>query len=431
MSVPTHRSSFTPRRPYTTSARVASRPATKVRVLSAETIVAGTFATCLFLQRFAFPFGTLEISVSTPIVLLLGLWGIHSGALVIHRRRAAYFFGLCACAMVATGLHATAPLAIAPRTSVPSLLYWLAVTGLVVLRFRVPMDEDRFFRIFTGIIDVVAVAGIAQFVAQFVGLSLFSFAHLVPSQLLIESQYNVAIPIFLYGTNAFKSNGFFLVEPSVFSQFMAIAVIVEWLLWRRLSRLVLYLTGLLVSVSGTGWLILCVFLVVLTFASGLLGSLRALGLAAACVALLAVGSYVSPDIIGALTGRLGEFTLQGSSGYQRFVTPVLLVERVLDAAPWTFFTGIGPGASTKLLVPFFYNVDTPTKIFLEYGIGGFIFYLLLLLDAKRTATQWLLTGPLLVLLMFAGGYQEFSPVLFPVLMIGSVALLQRRDQARF
>lgn len=389
--------------------------------LTAERFVGLTLAICLFLQRFALPYGSLEVSIAMPLVLLLSGWGLMVGILTIDRRRAAFFLGLVACGLIATAVHATYPLAIAPRTSLNSLVYWLAMTAFAVLRLRAPMDERRFFSLLAIMLELVAVAGIAEFVAQLVGLRLFSFSGLVPANLLIEHEYDVVASI--SGTDLLRSNGFFLVEPSVFSQFMAVGVIVEWLLFRRPARLALYLVGLLVSVSGSGWLVLCAFVVELAFVTGALGVLRALVLAGVCVLAMTLASLVIPDITSALTGRVGEFNVQGSSGYDRFVTPFMVLAQVLSGAPWSILTGIGPGASEQLLVPYFYQLNTPVKVILEYGLPGLLFYLLLLLYAIRTPTQWLLICPLFVLLMFTGGYQEFAPILFPVLLISTVALL--------
>jgi hypothetical protein len=390
--------------------------------LTAERFVGLTLGICLFLQRLALPYGSLAVSLATPLVLLLSGWGLMVGILTVDRRRVAFFLGLVACGLVATAVHASYPLAIAPRTSLNSLIYWLAMTAFAVLRLSTPMDERRFFSLLGILLELVAIAGIAEFVAQLVGLRLFSFSGLVPANLLIEREYDVLAPI--PGTGLLRSNGFFLVEPSVFSQFMALGVIVEWLLFRRPARLVLYLVGLLVSVSGTGWLVLCVFVVELAFVTGALGALRAMILIAACILMVALASLVMPDITGVLTERSGELTVQGSSAYQRFVTPFMVLTQVLNAAPWSILTGIGPGASEQLLVAFFYQLNTPVKVMLEYGVPGLVFYLLLLLDAARTSTQWLLIAPLFMLLMFTGGYQQFSPILFPVLLIGTVALLQ-------
>lgn len=392
------------------------------QVLDAERFVGATLAICLLLQRFALPFGTLAISVATPLVLLLCLWGLIRGVLTIERRRAACFCGLVAVGLIVSAVQLDFPVAFAPRMSLNSLIYWLAITGFAIFRLREPIDESRFFRIVNYWLGFVAIAGVGEFVAQFVGLKLFSFTGLVPPQLLIEHQYAVVIP--LEGAGIVRSNGFFLVEPSVFSQFMAIGIIIEWLCFRRPIWLAAFFAGLLASISGTGWMILSAYLVQSVFTSGRRDVLRVLGLAIACIAALVIASFVLPEVTGTLFGRVDEFSEPGSSGYARFITPFMAINQVLHRAPWTFFTGIGPGAASKLLLAFKYWLNTPIKVLLEYGIFGLIFYLSLLLVATRTRRQTTLVMPLLVLLMFTGGYQEFSPILFPVLLITSVAFLR-------
>jgi hypothetical protein len=79
---------------------------------------------------------------------------------------------------------------------------------------------------------------------------------------------------------------------------------------------------------------------------------------------------------------------------------------------------------------FRYWLNTPTKILIEYGIFGLLSYTVLLLLGRRTPMQARLVLPLLVLLMFTGGYQEFSPILFPVLLIATTAFLQRGPDGR-
>jgi hypothetical protein len=392
------------------------------RLLNADRFVGMTLAICLLLQRFALPFGTLAISVATPLVFLLIAWGLLRGVLTVERRRAACFCGLLAVALIASAMHYDVPLAFAPRISLNSLTYWLAITGFAIFRLREPMEEGRFFRIVNQWLGIVAIAGICEFIGQFVGLRLFSFTGLISPKLLIEHEYAVVIP--LEGSGILRSNGFFLVEPSVFSQFMAVGIIIEWLCFRRLVRLGLFFAALLVSISGTGWLVLIAFLLQSAFTSGVRGSLRMLGLATVGLLALVVANFVLPEVTGTLFGRVGEFSETGSSGYARFITPVMALSQVLHEAPWTFFTGLGPGAASNLLLAFKYWLNTPVKVLLEYGVFGLIFYLSLLLVADRTRYQTALVLPLLVLLMFTGGYQEFSPILFPVLLITSVAFLR-------
>jgi hypothetical protein len=396
--------------------------------LTASRFVVLVLLSCLVLQRFALPAGGgLEISLATPLVLGLSGWALGAGLLRIDRLRAAVFLGLCFVASVATAVHINLPLAIAPRFSIPSLIYWLAITGFGVFGLREPLPESVLFRLLLRCLALVAVAGLLQFAAQFAGLRLFAFSGVVPDRFLIEGQYNLVIP---FGSgDALKSNGFFLVEPSVFSQFMAVGVIAEAIAFRRPAWLLLFLAGLLASASGTGWLVLGAYVAWTAIGSGLRGLWAALVVSLTAALTFVAASLVLPDVTGSLSSRLGEFSEPGSSGYDRFVTPVPAWRAVLKAAPWSFFTGIGPGASEQLLVPFVYTLNTPIKILTEYGLFGLLLYLGLLLCAQRSPWQAALTPPLLVLLLLTGGYHQFSPILFPVLLLINVVRLRRDEPA--
>ncbi len=392
--------------------------------LSTTAFTWGTLFSCLVLQRFALPAGgDLKISVATPLVLGLAVWALASGTLVIDRGRMALYFGLCAVALFSVAVKINLPLGIAPRMSTTSLAYWLAITAFAVLRFRHSISEVVFFRIVSLCLMIVGIAGLVQFVLQFAGLSLFSFSGIVPGSLLIEDQYAVATPT----SFGFKSNGFFLIEPSVFSQFMAIGVIIEALYFRRPAYVALFFVGLLISVSGTGWMVLGSYIVVLAISSGLRGLLAAIVLTAGCALAFTALSLVLPDAADAMSSRLTEFTLPGTSGHERFVTPFMALRSVFDAASYTIVTGIGPGGSEQLTVPYFYRLNTPVKVLMEYGAFGLVFYLGLLVLGIRTRRQSMLLVPLMVLLLFTGGYHQFSPILFAVLLIGTVAFV-RRDQ---
>jgi len=390
--------------------------------LTAARFTGALLAVCLLAQRFAVPVGSKELSVAAPIGLLLAAWGVGVQVLVIDRRRAACFLGICTMAMIATAAHANMPVSIAPRISLFSLVYWLAISGVATLRFREKMSEARFFDIVSTWLVIVAAAGVLAFIGQFVGLTLFTFSHLVPARWLIERQYAVVIP--LPGTSILRANGFFLVEPSVFSQFMAVGIVIEWLTFRRLPRMLLFLTGLLTSVSGTGWLVLATFLARSVLTGSPRNVLRVLALIAICIAAITAAGVLLPTITASLFDRVHELSQPGSSGYARFITPFMALHRVLrDAPAWSVLTGLGPGASQALLLPFRYQLNTPIKILMEYGVFGLSSYAGLLLLARRSARQSALLVPLLVLLMFTGGYQEFPPILFPVVLMTTVAFL--------
>ena len=80
------------------------------------------------------------------------------------------------------------------------------------------------------------------------------------------------------------------------------------------------------------------------------------------------------------------------------------------------------------MVPYTYTLNTPVKVLMEYGVFGLLFYLGLLTWGTRTKRQATLLVPLMVLLLLTGGYHQFSPILFAVLLIGTVAFV-RHDEA--
>jgi hypothetical protein len=396
-------------------------PARSSGRLNARQFTLLTMLACLLLQRFAIPVADLPMSLATPVCYVLVFWGLISGALSVDRQRLGLMLGLCAVAGMAFAFQVDMPLAIAPRASMFSLIYWLALTGFAILTFQHRLSETEFFRVINLCLLIVAVAGILQYSGQFVGLSVFSFSGFVPDSLLIESLYAVAVPM---ANGTLRSNGFFLVEPSTYSQYMAVAIIVEGLYFRRPVWLLTFFAGLLVSISGTGWLVLGAFVVQAGLVNGRRGILVAIGVILAAAGAGFLAHLVAPEVVDSLLGRQAEFDMQGTSGNERFVTPYLVLQAVLEDAPRTFFTGIGPGAAELVLVPFKYVLNTPVKILLEYGIFGLLFYIALLVKAERTRRQSAMLLPLLVMLLFAGGYQVFSPVLFSVLLMMTVAKLQ-------
>ena len=208
---------------------------------------------------------------------------------------------------------------------------------------------------------------------------------------------------------------------------MAVGVIIEALYFRRTVFLALFFAALLSSVSGTGWMVLGSYIAVLAISAGRRGLLGAILLAAGCALAFTALSLVLPEVADMMSGRIYEFTLPGTSGHERFVTPFLALQDLLDAAPWVSVTGVGPGASEQLIIPYIYHLNTPVKVLMEYGVFGLIFYICLLTWGTRTKRQATLLAPLMVLLLLTGGYHQFSPILFAVLLIGTVAFVHQDE----
>jgi hypothetical protein len=376
---------------------------------------------CLLLQRFAVPFAGFPLGIVGPLGLVLAGFELLRGTLVFDRVRLCIY--LVFLAFVLAGAAANA--AMGPRfglaPSWPSLMHFVGLTAFATLSFARPVGEARLFRAVSACLGVAAAAALLQFVAQFAGLALFSFRGIVPDPFLLELLYNPQIPI--GDTSYFKANGFFLLEPSILSQFMAIGIILEVLYFRRPRMLALFLGALLVSVSGTGWLVLGAFVAGAVLGMGRRGIALAAVLLLALAAGLAVLSLVLPEVFQSFIGRVNEISVMDTSAHQRFVTPFWALQEVVDRVPWTLLFGVGASIGESLPLPYNYFLNTPVKLTIEFGLPVVLAYVALFSVAARTQRQAPLLLPGLVMLLFAGPYQQLAPVLFAVLLIMTVARL--------
>jgi hypothetical protein len=378
------------------------------------------FAT-LLLQRFGMPFGSKPISLVGPIGFLIVGIGLARGTLSIDRRRLLIFLALCGWVAVGLIWQNTHPNPFGVGADFSSLAQFLVLTSFAILAFSYPVDEATFFAQVNWWFALIAIAGILQFAAQFIGIRIFQFTGLLPDSILYEAWYNLVIPVGV--GELLKSNGFFLIEPSVFSQIMALGLIIELLTARRSRHLALFATGLMLSFSGTGWIVLLSFVLAATLSLGGRGVLMAVGTFVVLGFTIGITVLLAPDMAAAFGDRIGEFSEVGTSAHMRFVTPFWLMSDVLARAPYAFALGIGSGASEAVYMPYLYNVNTPIKVFLEYGLPALIAYLALFLTHRHSPVQRALVFPGMVMFLFAGGYQQFPPVLFLILLLLCMARL--------
>jgi hypothetical protein len=223
---------------------------------------------------------------------------------------------------------------------------------------------------FINICVFVGICGLLQYIGQFFihDQWLVDFSQNIPDSIRASQGYHTSIPV----GSVYKSNGFFLLEPSAFSQLMAIALLCEWTLFRRKGRMSLLALGLLVSYSGTG-----IFTLVLgaMFPLGLRTVVRALGLAALGVLVF----FVLGDSLNLsfTLDRVGEFNTPGTSASDRFVAPIeLLQEQIGDGSDIVHvLLGNGPGSVTRAVRSYTFFDPTWARLFFEYGLLGSIAFL--------------------------------------------------------
>jgi hypothetical protein len=385
------------------------------------------------LQRFGLNLGSYSANVTLlAMYAVLGI-AVASGRLSFSMDRV--FIYVLSIALAAGSMLANVNLAQIDRSSFSSLIL-LAAMFFPFVFVLVPdpqgrNDADWVMRAFLNVALFCAVAGIAQFFAQFVVRPpwLFDFTEYIPYVMRGPSGYNTVIPV----GSLFKSNGFFFREPSLFSFVMALALLAEGLLYRRMVRIAIFGLALLLTYSGTGILTLFIGLL---FPLGLRTLLR-LGAVALIggLAVLLLGDVLN---LSFTLGRIGEFGSERSSAYIRYIAPFRVIADTMVSDIWTFWLGHGPGTIYRLGPSSSYEFHDPTwaKLLFEYGVLGFVAFVamfLVMLNRPRIPIQvraalffsWLIMGG--HLLMPENNYLALVVVGFMPLAGGALADLHARS----
>jgi hypothetical protein len=296
----------------------------------------------------------------------------------------------------------------------------LGLLALVYLPFAVvlapPGDAVAAWRwtvrVFGNVALFCAVVGIVQFYAQFFIHEewLFNFHQHLPWRLQGAVGFNTVIPV----GELYKSNGFFLREPSHFSFLVALALVLELNGARRVLRMAVFGLALLLSYSGTGLLVLAIGLLFP------LGRRTVVTVAAAAVlgmaALWLLGDALNLQFT---LERAAEFSSPRSSAYARYVAPVVRMTEEIDALPWSTWVGQGPGTIQRSGRGLHSFDPTWAKLLYEYGLAGLLSMLALVLYAiTRPPAPVALRVVLLCGWLAMGGYllsPEYCALLYLLL----------------
>jgi hypothetical protein len=317
------------------------------------------------LQRFGLNLGFYTINFSLISVYLLLSYFLYSGWVKISLPDTRNYFIFVLLALLSY-LFSTS------EKTLTSLALVLSIYLPFCFKWKIPQDLNATWlwvaNTFVNICLFVGVCGILQYVGQFFIKSvwLVDFSSRIPDLFRATEGYNTVIQ----AGAMFKSNGFFLLEPSGFSQYMAIGLLCEWNLRRRKSRMILLCLGLLVSYSGTGILTL---LLGAMFPLGLRTVARAVGLVVlGLLAFLALGNLLNLSLT---LDRLNEFDTQGSSASDRFVAPMQLVQEQIGSGIAPVLLGNGSGSITRADRDYTTFDPTWARLFFEYGLLGSIAFL--------------------------------------------------------
>ena len=291
----------------------------------------------VFLQRFSLPFGATRLTFDFAAIVLILSYQFLCGKLLVQYDRLLWFLSLV--------LANTSSLLLNFENSkLTAYFLSLALNSLLMLSRPSTSDQyNRMLQAFQLLVIFLSCLGVVQFVLQFVidGTALMNFYGIVPEFLLSEGV--LSEPRNFGGI--IKSNAIFFHEPSIYSQFTALGILIEVLEFRRPRYLVVIALGFLVAYSGTGLVLLLLFLPFASLThdkagfSVLLVAMFALGLAATGIIELSV-----------FTSRVGEFEEPGSSASIRFVAPMwATAEHFHTASLQALLVGDGPGAAKMSL----------------------------------------------------------------------------------
>ncbi len=373
----------------------------KLRVLFA------LFALGVLTQRFALPLGASQLPVAFLIywatVFWVGLQGIAAPTKTMSVAIGLAFGAALSCTMLSVGVPQITSLGYLVALYVPLALGPTRAIG--------PQHMRGAARFYIAMMMGFGLLAILQFVSQrFLHMPYMDPFDKLPKAIVMQG-YLTSYPI-TYGSDLFKSNGYFFLEASFLSQFLGLAVIIELSLFRRIVPLAVLMAALATTFSGTGAMLVAVVFPVLFLRYWTNLRVILLGL----IAVMALGGAIiaRPELLA----RVAEFGGHDNSATARFIVPYVMMARDSFGDAASFFLGHGAGAADRLVTSAdsLVNFSAVPKAIIEYGfLGGFP---LLLVIGLRVAfsgqpgtiamalivTHYFLSGallqPLSVLLLF-------------------------------
>ncbi len=330
-------------------------------------------------QRIAINISDIQFSVSFLILFILIFFWLANKQIKFDKKRLILFL----VSIISVTFSASISSIYSLSFSITSILLLLILYFPTVLRFTVP-KQILLLKTFQTILLFLSIIGILQFISQFIGLQARDWLSFLPKENILLN-YNYMAPI-EFGSNIYKSNGIFFAEPSFFSQFVSLSIIIELYLWKRYNRILILLPALLFSFSGTGLILLMVGLFPLLYKMN-------------WKKLLPIGILFISIIIAFIYSGFATYTLKRveelrnpyTSGYIRFISPY--------STYWEHFKqsdnfieiifGMGPGVSED------YQWHKPTyfnplmKLVVEYGLFGLPFFAYLIFVFFSSRPYWL------------------------------------------
>ena len=291
--------------------------------------------------------------------------------------------------------------------SINSYIYLLLIYLIFIFKVGIP----KFFDYYVLTVLVISFFGIIQFFIQKIGLNFVHFADILPAGMTI-SGFNLTYETY-YESGLFKPNGFFCLEPSYYSQFVAFAIIIEMMTQRRFIFLLFFLIARFTSFSGTGFLLLILFFVNILVVEKRIGNFIAIVFFSALV--FGCSFFLFSSELSFIVDRLSEFGSSDTSANIRFIAPyVALFEYIGHLGLSELFFGSGAGVVDEIrLINDVVNYPATVKAFIEYGLPFFLSYFWFIVHLIRKEVPQYLFLPLIgFVFVTSGSLLQPSVVIF-------------------
>jgi hypothetical protein len=358
------------------------QPNSRTMPFRVASIPAALFILSTFFQRLGiwfagFPFPL--VLISSPFLLAYGL--IKQRVKLSSTRLTLFVF--------LAGSIVTSIILANRMTATSALAYFLIYTQWV-LYYPVSKDEYiKYLRIIAVITSAICLIGAMQYFSQFIVKSqyVFTWKGIIPSDYLIEQN---TLNELSYNSGQYKSNGFFLTEPSSLSGLAARVLLLVVILLKDIRFVVPLIIGLLFSLSGTGLVFTLLFTAIpliyllIKKASQALRANRKAQIPIAVIAAVTVGALFI-HYFDYFVGRLDEFSNPHASGYARYTFTLVIFNEHVMRSFGSFLFGYGPGSFDPLTGS--KHCTGWIKLFVELGFLGVLSFSAFFLACVYSSTR--------------------------------------------
>lgn len=357
----------------------------------------------IFLQRLAFPLVNSQIAIALPILLMVTILYLFNNRFNISLIRVVIFTLFTVVILFLTFFH--------KLISYNSIFYLiiLYLPFLIDMNYKIHSKLNYMLKLQTMIM-ITAIIGILQFIFQLTGLGFFDPLTLLPENFLQQgylTTYSIS-----YGSDIMKSNGAFYLEPSLFSQFLAISIVIELILFKRWIRIGILAVALLFTFSGTGLMLLAFFLIPIIFTLKPKQTILILLLGFSVGFIFFTSEYGANTLV-----RTQEYKSSTSSFSIRFINPF---NAVVDSENSKIIFGHGAGSSDSTIYNYPTNFTVIPKLWYEYGFVPMILFLFFICNFLIKNKNKLLSFSILFMYLFLSGSLLQPQTIIFIFIMGNI-----------